>query len=178
MTRIFHWFYMGKMDPMSGFDIRLVFTLPPRDSTLQYTRCAHLWNNFPCIITLSNTYKHVRDRKIWEKSHITLSGKRAFYKLEFAARPQFLYKNIRMFSILYKWDKFDVLNIILHKYFFWKKIIIEPVLGALQSPICNRTVATLQIHLHSTFCNPSITNFTSCINSNCCAVRKTLKYIY
>ena len=23
------------MDPMSGFDIRLVFTLPPRDSTLQ-----------------------------------------------------------------------------------------------------------------------------------------------
>ena len=24
------------MDPMSGFDIRLVFTLPPRDSTLQY----------------------------------------------------------------------------------------------------------------------------------------------
>ena len=37
------------MDPMSGFDILLVFELPPR---LQYKRCAHLWNNFPCIITL------------------------------------------------------------------------------------------------------------------------------
>ena len=43
---------MWKMDPMSGFDIRLVFTLPPRDSTLQYIRWVHLWNNFPCIITL------------------------------------------------------------------------------------------------------------------------------
>ena len=47
MTRIFHWFFMWKMDP-----IRLVFILPPRDSTLQYKRCVHLWNNFPCIITL------------------------------------------------------------------------------------------------------------------------------
>ena len=45
-------FFMWKMDSMSGFDIRLVFTLPPRDSTLQYKRCVHLWNNFPCIITL------------------------------------------------------------------------------------------------------------------------------
>ena len=33
MTRIFHWFFMWKMDPMSGCDIRLVFTIPPRDST-------------------------------------------------------------------------------------------------------------------------------------------------
>jgi len=52
VSRIFHWFFMRKMDPMSGFDIRLVFTLPPRDSSLQYKRCVHLWNNFPCIITL------------------------------------------------------------------------------------------------------------------------------
>ena len=28
--------FMWKMDPMSEFDIRLVFTLPPRDSILQY----------------------------------------------------------------------------------------------------------------------------------------------
>ena len=55
MTRIFHWFFMGKMDLKSGFDIRLVFTLPPRDSTLQYKRCVHIWKNFPCIITLSLT---------------------------------------------------------------------------------------------------------------------------
>ena len=44
--------FMWKMDPMLGCDIRLMFTLPPRDSTLQYKRCVHLWNNFPCIITL------------------------------------------------------------------------------------------------------------------------------
>ena len=45
-------FFMWKMDPISGCDIRLALTLPPRDSTLQYKRCVHLWNNFPCIITL------------------------------------------------------------------------------------------------------------------------------
>ena len=55
MTRIFHWFCMWKMDPMSDCDILLVFTLPPRDSTLQYKSYVHLWNNFPCIITLSIT---------------------------------------------------------------------------------------------------------------------------
>ena len=44
------------MDPISGFDIRLVFTLPPRDSTLQYKRCVHFWNNFPCITSLANSY--------------------------------------------------------------------------------------------------------------------------
>ena len=53
MTRIFHWFFMWKMDPMSGCDIRLVFTLPPRDSTLQYKKYVHFWNNFPCIKSLS-----------------------------------------------------------------------------------------------------------------------------
>ena len=26
--------------------------VPPIDSTLQYKRCIHLWNNLPCIITL------------------------------------------------------------------------------------------------------------------------------
>ena len=37
------------MDPMSGCDIRVVFTFPPKDSTLQYKKYVHLWNNFPCI---------------------------------------------------------------------------------------------------------------------------------
>ena len=41
-------FFMWKMDPMSGFDTRFVFTLPPKDSTLQYKRCVHFWNNFSC----------------------------------------------------------------------------------------------------------------------------------
>ena len=53
MTRIFHWFLMWKINPMSGCDIRLVFTLPPRDGTLQYKRCVHFWNNFPCITSLT-----------------------------------------------------------------------------------------------------------------------------
>ena len=38
--------FMWTVDPMLGFDIRLVFTLPFRDSTLQYKRCVHLWNTF------------------------------------------------------------------------------------------------------------------------------------
>ena len=45
-------FVCERTDPLSGVFIRLVFTFPPRDSTLQYKRCIHLWNNFPCIITL------------------------------------------------------------------------------------------------------------------------------
>ena len=53
MTRIFHWFFMWQMGPLAGFDIRLVFTLPPRDSTLQYKRCVHFWNNYPCITFLT-----------------------------------------------------------------------------------------------------------------------------
>ena len=43
------------MNPMSGCDIRLVFTLPPRDSTLQYKRCVQLWNNFPYITPLKHS---------------------------------------------------------------------------------------------------------------------------
>ena len=69
MTKIFHWFFKWKMDPMSGCDIRLVFTLPPKDNTLQYKRCVHLWTNFPCIITL------VRERVGWcYRSKNDLSG--------------------------------------------------------------------------------------------------------
>ena len=41
-----------KIDSMSGCDFRLVFTFPSKDSTLQYKKCVHLWNNFPCISTL------------------------------------------------------------------------------------------------------------------------------
>ena len=44
-----------KMDSMSGCDIRLVFTFPPKDSTLRYKKSVHLWNIFPCIITLLHT---------------------------------------------------------------------------------------------------------------------------
>ena len=57
MTRILHWFYMWKMDPMSCYDICLVFILPPRHSTLQYKKCVHLWNNFPWITSLGKEKK-------------------------------------------------------------------------------------------------------------------------
>jgi len=30
----------------------MAVTLPPRDSTLHYKRCVHLWNNFSYFITL------------------------------------------------------------------------------------------------------------------------------
>ena len=41
-----------KMDSMSGCNIRLVITFPPKDSTLQYKKCVHFLNNFLCISTL------------------------------------------------------------------------------------------------------------------------------
>ena len=73
MTCIFHWFFMWKMDPMSGCDIRLVSTLPPKDSTLQYKRCVHLWNNFPCIKTLTWT-------ETWNRTQYSiLSGSPELY---------------------------------------------------------------------------------------------------
>ena len=41
------------MDPMSSFNIRLVFTLPPRENWFQYVRRVYATAiNFPCIITL------------------------------------------------------------------------------------------------------------------------------
>ena len=44
--------YFCEIESMSGCDIRLVFTFPPKDSKLQYKKCAQIWNNFPCISTL------------------------------------------------------------------------------------------------------------------------------
>ena len=41
------------MDPLSGFDLRLVFKLPPRENWFQYIfRVYATAINFPCIITL------------------------------------------------------------------------------------------------------------------------------
>ena len=91
MTRIFNWFFMWKMDPKSGFYIHLVFTLPPRDSTLQYKRCVHIWNKFPCIITLQLRFiKHRTNFKLYSTVytnyrlengtlHQTIDGKTGHY---------------------------------------------------------------------------------------------------
>ena len=45
--------YVKVRSHTSGFHIRLVFTLPPRNSILS---TKDLWNNFPCIITLVSTW--------------------------------------------------------------------------------------------------------------------------
>ena len=39
-----------KMDPMSGCKIRLVFTFPPKDSTLQYKKYVHFWITFLALV--------------------------------------------------------------------------------------------------------------------------------
>ena len=59
---------MWKMDSVSGCDIRLVFTLPPRDSTLQYKRCVQLWNNFPYITPLT---VHINAGNTVHNTHVT-----------------------------------------------------------------------------------------------------------
>ena len=52
-------FLMWKMDPMLDCNNRLLFTLPSRDSKLQYKTCLHFWNNFPCITYLTYTPSHM-----------------------------------------------------------------------------------------------------------------------
>ena len=83
MTWIFHWFFLCErwIDFLSGFVIPFVFTLPPRDGTLQYKRCVHLWNNFPCITTLgSNVIINHATFYIWTMGregsglHVTFLG--------------------------------------------------------------------------------------------------------
>ena len=51
------------MDSLSGCDILLVFTFSPK---LQYKKCVHLWNNFPCISTLDSRIHDVSKRR-WVK---------------------------------------------------------------------------------------------------------------
>ena len=72
-----------RMDPMSGLDIRLMFTLPPSDSTLQYKRCVHLWNNFPCIKSLSSTTLVCKDKRTRKSGCL--------------AKARFLYAKINIF---------------------------------------------------------------------------------
>ena len=71
MTRIFHRFFV-KMDSLSGFEIRRVFTFPPKDRTLQYKKCAHLKNKFPCISTLMSFKNEIIARCLRNSSRQTL----------------------------------------------------------------------------------------------------------
>ena len=65
MTRIFHWFFIWKMDPMSGCDNpTLVFTLEPKDSTLQYKKCVHLWNNFDALLPWINLSSLIKSKNL------------------------------------------------------------------------------------------------------------------
>ena len=46
------------MDPMSGCDTpTLVFILEPKDSTLQYKKFVHHWNDFPCLTFIAVNQK-------------------------------------------------------------------------------------------------------------------------
>ena len=64
MTRIFHWFFYVK----DGSYVRLrhpsCVYIKAQRSTLQYKRCVHLWNNFPCISTLFQTINYVRSNNL------------------------------------------------------------------------------------------------------------------
>ena len=72
------------MNPMSGCDIRLVFTLPPRDSTLQYKYCVQLriitstvpLN--PFMFTFGTGNPLARHFKVMEDPFITCSSPGAF----------------------------------------------------------------------------------------------------
>ena len=55
------------MDSMSCCDICLVFTFPTKDSTLQYKKCVHLWNNFPCKLVPCI----LPSLKFWRKNNIS-----------------------------------------------------------------------------------------------------------
>ena len=84
-------------DPMSGCCIGLVFTLPPRDSTLQYKRCQLLWNNFPCICTLFQT-KCLTTTSISVRLILRRSKVRVFLWIGDEGRPhkvitKFVFKN-------------------------------------------------------------------------------------
>ena len=100
------------MDSMSGCDIRLVFTFPPKDSTLQYKKSVHLKNNFPCIITLAKrivmviewcwdtmwrgSIKQGKQRKLlWLKNQVSLDNCRSLNKIKFTYRK--IYKTDCLF---------------------------------------------------------------------------------
>ena len=82
MTRIFHWlFYMKDGSHVRLYNIRLVFTLPPRDSELQYKTCVNFWKNFPCITTL---HKHKERRPCLQVVHLEsyVSSESSFERLD------------------------------------------------------------------------------------------------
>ena len=56
------------MDSISGCDIHFVFAFPSTDSTVQYKKCVHLWNNFPYISTLcENKFKVIMQGKLFQR---------------------------------------------------------------------------------------------------------------
>ena len=114
--------FLWKMDPMSSFDIRLVFTLAPRDSTLQYKRCVHFWNNFPCLTSLSwsnsryslcltpelNSFRVHGDRSLWN-----FQGKQA--DCNFCLQ---VLKNISFLFVFVKRDKQNLKKYYEHWIYF------------------------------------------------------------
>ena len=118
-------FFMWKMDPMSGSDIRLVFTLPPRDSTLQYKRCVHLWNNYLCIIILCTWVSN----SMWiGHCHLCMEGR---LKL----------RNFSPLKIGYKWINCSSISSVLWTHSFRVKgVKSETLLNLTNMKVFNQTL--------------------------------------
>ena len=149
MTRIFHGIFLGKMDPLSGFNIRLVFTLPPRDSTLQYKRCVHLWINFFCTITLIGVtlYTHMSEVFTTKPQRIHFSPEVLFFQLQNPALPFLLRQLQPTISCLHSSQKlkYTLLNI--------NKVILFPEVGFKKSK-------TQRPNLKNLSCGANMVGFT------------------
>ena len=97
MTRIFHWLFLWKWISRQAVT-SVLFTFPPKDNTLQYKKCVHLRNNFPCISTL-----------VWIKHYLFLFIKS---KIVFKGRiPGNVLNEVLLFSFFCD-DKFTAKKII------------------------------------------------------------------
>ena len=59
MARIFNRLIFVKMDSMSGCDIRLVSTFPPKDSTLQYKNAYTSEITFLALVPWETVHKNI-----------------------------------------------------------------------------------------------------------------------
>ena len=97
MTRIFHWFFMWKMDPMLGCDIRLVFHYRPETVHLQYKRCVQLWNNFLYITPLPWLIGHCL---VWNYAYACSSFKLIFNTIVYVNTTESLFYTFLFFFMI------------------------------------------------------------------------------
>jgi len=88
------------MDSLSGCDILLVFTFSPK---LQYKKCVHLWNNFPCISTLDSRIHDVSKGR-WVKFCLFL---KMWLMTDFLIQFPWYITSPYMVMILSPWNHFN-----------------------------------------------------------------------